>query len=62
MPGTLIEMKENDSPSLIAGHITKEAAQRLNLIPVHMNSGLSSQCPMLLVWHLMPLKVSMPLR
>lgn len=28
MSGTLVEMKENDSPSLIAGHITKEAAQR----------------------------------
>lgn len=27
MPGTLIEMKENDSPSLIVGHITKEAAE-----------------------------------
>ncbi|MCE8953305.1 Gldg family protein [Bacteroides thetaiotaomicron] len=28
MPGTLIDMKENDSPSLIIGRITQEAAQR----------------------------------
>ena len=28
MPGTLVEMKENDSPSLIVGNITPEAAQR----------------------------------
>ena len=28
MPGTLIDMKENDSPSLTVGRITKEAAQR----------------------------------
>lgn len=28
MPGTLIEMKENDSPSLIVGRITPEAAKR----------------------------------
>ena len=28
MPGTLIYMKENDSPSLIIGRITQEAAQR----------------------------------
>ncbi|MEY8706091.1 Gldg family protein [Bacteroides faecichinchillae] len=28
MPGTLIEIKENDSPSLIIGHITKDAAER----------------------------------
>lgn len=27
MPGTLVEMKENDSPSLVIGHITAEAAQ-----------------------------------
>lgn len=28
MPGTLVEMKENDSPSLIVGNITSEAAKR----------------------------------
>lgn len=28
MPGTLIEMKENDSPSLIVGQITADAAKR----------------------------------
>ncbi len=63
MSGTLVEMKENDSPSLIAGHITKERLRSvLNLIPVHMSSDLSLQCLMLLVWYLTLLKVSMPLR